>query len=494
MSIAPGPGPAALKVAAPLPDVALLPWGARTHEVVARGYRPRDATVRRSLATTDMIAVLGAFLAVLGPATASWGDAAWTLLALPAWMLLFKAYGLYEGDIKRFTHGALRDLSAVVHATLVGSVLFWLYTKVTPLPVADVGTLLTFAVVAGAGILGLRIVARRALRLVLGPERAVIIGDSASIPLLARKLRTHGEYGVELVGAIGGGEAIDTAALPRLGHPSTFDLADVAARHRIDRVILAGSDAIAGTLADLVRRAHRIGLKVDYLPHPLEVVGAGVEVDDIEGVAVFGLYPPVLCRSSRCVKRAMDIVGAAALLILTAPLMLVIAAAVKLDSPGPALFRQQRIGRGGRRFRIAKFRTMVVGAEARTEQLRALSRDPHWLLLDRDPRITRVGALLRVSSLDELPQLWSVLKGDMSLVGPRPLVEAEDRRITGWGRGRLDLTPGLTGLWQVLGRTSIPFEEMVKLDYIYVTNWSAWGDVQLLLRTLGVLLTRRGAN
>jgi lipopolysaccharide/colanic/teichoic acid biosynthesis glycosyltransferase len=190
----------------------------------------------------------------------------------------------------------------------------------------------------------------------------------------------------------------------------------------------------------------------------------------------------------------MDVVGALSLLLLSAPIMLLIAIAVKLDSPGPALFRHERIGRGGRRFRVAKFRTMVVGADAMTEQLRVGSRDPHWLLLDRDPRVTRVGRLLRCSSVDELPQLWSVLRGDMSLVGPRPLVEAEDRQITGWDRGRLDLTPGLTGLWQVLGRTSIPFDEMVKLDYAYVTSWSVWGDVQLLLRTVPVLLTRRGAN
>jgi lipopolysaccharide/colanic/teichoic acid biosynthesis glycosyltransferase len=190
----------------------------------------------------------------------------------------------------------------------------------------------------------------------------------------------------------------------------------------------------------------------------------------------------------------MDIVGALVLLALTAPLMALIAAAVKLDSRGPVLFRQDRIGRGGRRLKITKFRTMTTGAEALTDELRERSRDPHWLLLDTDPRVTRVGRLLRARSLDELPQLWSVLKGDMSLVGPRPLVEHEDRQITGWRRGRLDLTPGLTGLWQVLGRTCIPFEEMVKLDYIYVTNWSAWRDVQLLLRTLGVVLFARGAN
>ena len=477
MSVVPGPAPAAL-------EPGVLPWRP-AEQAVARRYRRRDATVRRSLAASDMAAVVTAFAVVLGPLTATWGHAAWSLLALPGWTMLFKAYGLYEGDIKRFTRGVLQDLPDVVHAALVGSLLFWLYTKVTPLPLVDIGTLLEFAVVAATGILTLRAVVRRIVRRTLGPERALIIGDSMSIPLLTRKLRLHREYGIEVAGVVGAAEE---------GHPAALDLADLTARYRIDRVILAGSDAIEGTLADLVRRAHRLGLKVDYLPHPLDVVGAGVEVDDIEGVAVFGLYPPVLCRSSRCVKRATDVLGAAVLLVLAAPLMLCIAAAVTLDSRGPVLFRDERIGRRGRRFRIAKFRTMVVGAEAMTEQLRGLSLDSHWLLLDRDPRITRVGRLLRRSSLDELPQLWSVLKGDMSLVGPRPLIEAEDRQITGWARGRLDLTPGLTGLWQVLGRTSIPFEEMVKLDYIYVTNWSVWRDVQLLLRTLPVVLTRRGAN
>jgi len=180
--------------------------------------------------------------------------------------------------------------------------------------------------------------------------------------------------------------------------------------------------------------------------------------------------------------------------VLAAPVMLAVAVAVKRDSAGPILFRHKRVGRGGRPLRVPKFRTMVVDAEALRAPLLARSRDPHWLLLDDDPRVTRLGRVLRRTSLDELPQLWSVLKGDMSLVGPRPLVEDEDRQITGWGRGRLDLTPGLTGLWQVLGRTSIPFEEMVKLDYVYVTNWSLWGDVMLLLRTLPVLLTKRGAN
>jgi lipopolysaccharide/colanic/teichoic acid biosynthesis glycosyltransferase len=170
------------------------------------------------------------------------------------------------------------------------------------------------------------------------------------------------------------------------------------------------------------------------------------------------------------------------------------AVAIKLDSRGPVLFRQERIGRSGGRFALLKLRTMSADAESRRAQLLAQSKDPGWLHLERDPRITRVGKALRHTSIDELPQLWNVLKGDMSLVGPRPLIAEEDSRVDEWARGRLDLTPGITGLWQVLGRTSIPFEEMIRLDYLYVTNWSLWGDVRLILRTLPVVLRRSGAN
>jgi lipopolysaccharide/colanic/teichoic acid biosynthesis glycosyltransferase len=137
---------------------------------------------------------------------------------------------------------------------------------------------------------------------------------------------------------------------------------------------------------------------------------------------------------------------------------------------------------------------MVTDAEAQVESLRARSAHSAWLMLDHDPRVTRVGRFLRKASVDELPQLWNVLRGEMSLVGPRPMPLDTDAQINGWGRRRLDLTPGITGLWQVLGRTTIPFDEMIKLDYLYVTNWSLWGDVKLLLRTVFVVMNRRGAN
>jgi exopolysaccharide biosynthesis polyprenyl glycosylphosphotransferase len=494
MSATGTPVPVTAELVPRIPDVGLLPWPCEDTAELAHCYRPRDAVVRRGLAAADTAALMVAVLAVLAPATRDWTLALWALALVPGWVALLRAYGLYDGDIKRFSRGMLQDLPGALHAVLVCSLLTWAALGWSSAGPVSSDVIIVFSLVLGAGLIALRAAARRAMHRMLGPERALIIGDSASIPLLGRKLAAHQEYGVVLVGVVSGTEPVVAGGPPRLGDPADLDLAAVATAHRLDRVILAGSRAIPGALADLVRTSHRLGLKVDYLPHPMEVLGTGVEVDDIEGVTVFGLYPPVLCRSSRALKRAMDIVGAAVLLLLTAPLLLLIAIAVRLDSPGPALFRHERIGRGGRRFSIAKFRTMVVGAEAMAEELLAQSRDPDWLLLDDDPRVTRIGGWLRRSSFDELPQLWSVLRGDMSLVGPRPLVPSEDRRITGWGRRRLDLTPGLTGLWQVLGRTSIPFEEMVKLDYTYVTTWSVWGDLQLLLRTLPVLVTRRGAN
>jgi lipopolysaccharide/colanic/teichoic acid biosynthesis glycosyltransferase len=190
----------------------------------------------------------------------------------------------------------------------------------------------------------------------------------------------------------------------------------------------------------------------------------------------------------------MDVLGGGLALLLLAPLMAAAAIAIKLDSRGPALFRQERIGKGCRRFTLNKFRTMVTDAEQRLDELCRFSEDRHWLKIDHDPRITRVGRFLRLTSLDELPQLWNVLRADMSLVGPRPLVASEDEQITGYARIRLHLAPGITGPWQVLGRTNIPFEEMVKLDYLYAANWSLWTDVKLLLKTIPAVLFRRGAN
>jgi exopolysaccharide biosynthesis polyprenyl glycosylphosphotransferase len=272
------------------------------------------------------------------------------------------------------------------------------------------------------------------------------------------------------------------------------NVADIALRHGATRLVVSHSELSEDQVVDAVRRCKGLALKVSLLPQVFDALGPSVEIDDVEGVTLLGINPPVLGRSSRVMKRCLDIAGAAVLGLFLSPLLIAVAIAIKLDSPGPVFFRQRRVGKGGERFDVLKFRTMHVDAEARRQELFAQSIDPNWLHLENDPRITRVGRRLRHLSIDELPQLWNVLRGEMSLVGPRPLIESEDEMIGGWGRSRLDLTPGLTGIWQVLGRTNIPFEEMVKLDYLYVTNWSLWTDIRLLLRTPVAVFTRRGVN
>jgi exopolysaccharide biosynthesis polyprenyl glycosylphosphotransferase len=392
---------------------------------------------------------------------------------------LFKAYGLYDRDVKRISHASLDDVPWLFHAMLVGSLLLFAYSKATPPGSMAVSSLALFAATGAVAVVALRALARRVARHALGPERVLLVGEGDPIAVLARKICTHPEYGLDVVDIIS---------------RSGLGLGDVVSRRGVERVVVSHHDLREDELLDFLHRCRTLGVKVNVLPRPFDAIGPSVEIDDVEGVTVLGINPPVLPRSSRLLKRAMDVAGAVAGLLLTAPLLVAIGAAIKLDSPGPVLFQQRRIGQGGREFRLVKFRTMVADAEQRHEGLLSQSRDPGWLMLDNDPRVTRVGRVLRDWSVDELPQLWNVLKGEMSLVGPRPLIESEDRQLLGWRRSRVDLTPGLTGLWQVLGRTRIPFEEMVKLDYLYVTNWSLWTDVRLILRTFPSVLRRTGVN
>jgi lipopolysaccharide/colanic/teichoic acid biosynthesis glycosyltransferase len=214
----------------------------------------------------------------------------------------------------------------------------------------------------------------------------------------------------------------------------------------------------------------------------------------VDGISLRGgpfVAAPLL---QRALKRGIDVIVACVALVLLAPLMAFIALAIRFDSHGQSLFRQARIGRDGRHFRVLKFRTMVADAEQMRTALLSRSRDANWLHLDQDPRITRIGRLLRLTSLDELPQLWNVLTGDMSLVGPRPLIPSEHDRVTEWARLREELRPGLSGLWQVSGRTAVSFEGMLALDRLYATHWSLRTDLGILLRTPWVVVTRKGAN
>jgi exopolysaccharide biosynthesis polyprenyl glycosylphosphotransferase len=245
----------------------------------------------------------------------------------------------------------------------------------------------------------------------------------------------------------------------------------------------------------LLRSVRRPDVQISIVPRYFEIFTSNAFIDDVEGMPVVTLPPMRLGRSSRLLKRGFDVAISSTALLLLSPLLLAIAVAIKLDSRGGVIYRQPRRGRNGSTFTIAKFRTMAAGAEARRADVLHLNEvdGPLFKVKQGDPRVTRIGGFLRRYSLDELPQLWNVVRGDMSLVGPRPFVVYEADQITGWATRRLDTTPGITGLWQVLGRNDIPFDEMVKLDYIYVTNWSLMWDLKILCQTIPVVLGKRGA-
>jgi exopolysaccharide biosynthesis polyprenyl glycosylphosphotransferase len=261
----------------------------------------------------------------------------------------------------------------------------------------------------------------------------------------------------------------------------------------VERVVIAFSTLSHDDLLDVISTSKQLDMKVSIVPRLFEAVGHAVEIDQVEGMMLLGMRAVMRTKSSLMLKRWIDVLVSAIGLILLSPLLLAIAAAIKLTSRGPVLFSQWRIGRDEQAFRMLKFRTMYTGSDALKESLAHLNKaDGPMFKIPGDPRVTPAGRLLRRYSLDELPQLWNVLRGEMSLVGPRPLVPDEDDHVLGRHRARLDITPGLTGPWQVMGRTAIPFSEMVKLDYLYVAEWSLWNDLKLLIRTAPVVLAGRG--
>jgi len=262
-------------------------------------------------------------------------------------------------------------------------------------------------------------------------------------------------------------------------------------------VIFAFSNDRHDEIVDLIRTLSELNVCIDVVPRLFALLGRNTNVHNVEGLPLVALPRPAFPRSTLLIKRTTDIVLASAGLVVLAPLFVVVAALIKLDSPGPVLFRQTRMGEGGKTFELFKFRTMAVDAEARKAEIAGLNKhvledgDPRLFKVPDDPRVTRVGRPLRRYSLDELPQLVNVLRGEMSLVGPRPLILEEDRHVVDWRRRRLHVRPGITGLWQVSGRDDISFEEMVELDYRYVADWSLVDDLGLLLRTLPAVVRER---
>jgi exopolysaccharide biosynthesis polyprenyl glycosylphosphotransferase len=461
----------------------------------ARSVR-RDAIFRRALIGADALATVVALAAVGlaggGPAL-SWV----ALAALPTVVLVAKLLGLYDRDELVFHKSTLDEAPLLFHLAALFTLSAWLLEGLLVTGPFGRAQALVLWGTFFAAVVGGRMVARRLARAAAPVERCLIMGPARARTRYAAKL-SRSQRRTEVVGFL----PLENERRSRHRHAardrrkrdlSPFDVDGVIRELDVHRVvIIPGTDAGTDTMLEAITRTKALGVKVSILPRMFEVVGSSVEFDDLEGVTVLGVRAFGLSRSSHAIKRGFDVLGSGAALLFLTPVLAVIALAIKATSPGPVLFRQLRVGQGGDAFEILKFRSMVVGADRQRARLEEFNESEGLFKLSSDPRVTRVGRLLRRTSLDELPQLLNVLRGDMSLVGPRPLIPAEDRRIEGRHRGRLALTPGMTGPWQLLGPTLVPLEDMVIMDYRYGANWSLWLDVKVLLRTIGHVCRRRG--
>ncbi|HEX2112407.1 MAG TPA: sugar transferase [Gaiellaceae bacterium] len=272
------------------------------------------------------------------------------------------------------------------------------------------------------------------------------------------------------------------------------DIARIVATRRVDEVIIADADVEGAELLEIVEEAHRSGVRVRVAPKTTELLLERAEYVPDQGLPLFELKPPVFAGTDWVVKRAFDLTVSAALLALGFPLWALLAAAIKLTSPGPVLYRDRRVGVNEDEFSMLKFRTMYIDAPTRQTQLEdANEADGVLFKIRKDPRVTPAGALLRRFSLDEVPQLLNVLRGEMSLVGPRPLPLRDYRKLEDWHRKRYLVLPGMTGLWQISGRSNLGFDDLVRLDFYYIENWSIWLDISILLKTIPAVMSRRGA-
>jgi exopolysaccharide biosynthesis polyprenyl glycosylphosphotransferase len=456
-------------------------------------FRRLGAVLRRLLALGDW----GALLAVLCLITVSSsstdvGDLFWMVLFSPAWVIVVKLQGLYDNDHRRLRHSTLDELPSLVTATVLATLVLDALMAISPAgplsPAAAIGIgvgtfLLSFSLRGTLRFLWHRLTAE-ATGLVIGPAKAA--------DLVARRVSTHPETRLALVGYLAPAAEAEARELPRLGSPG--DISRIAREHAIERVVVTEPEMSEEDAERLIEECKVEGLALTFLPQHYGLLGPGIELNRLAELPVLDFRfsdPP---RSTVAMKRVMDVVISALLLVVTAPVLLAIAVWILIDDGRPVFFRQRRAGREGEPFTMVKFRTMVADAEQRLPELVDIeSLDQPAFKIPDDPRVTRSGRSLRRTSLDELPQLWNVLKGQMSLVGPRPEEESVVALYDERQRSRLAVKPGMTGPMQVYGRSDLTFEERLAMERDYLDNLSLLTDLAILLRTPRALVRGEGA-
>jgi exopolysaccharide biosynthesis polyprenyl glycosylphosphotransferase len=467
--------------------------------------RPILSLVRRALSVALLVGLdlvglaLGIYLAlvirqiVYGELDIFWNllwqqEREWLQFVAPITILIFAQAGLYRRRERR--PGAGRILASLIVVALV----VLAFGIGTGYEFTTSGLIPTSVVVSTATIGLLRAaydsVALEVMRAAGFRRRVVLVGEGETLARLRRSLAaTRSGLAYEFVGAVA---SEPSPGLRLLG--GREDLPEVLEQVQPDEVVLAEADFDERTVLEVVEQAHRKGIKVRLAPATTELLVQRGEYVPGEGAPLFELRPPVLTGWDWAVKRAFDMVVAALVAVLLLPLWLLIALAVKLDSRGPVFYVDRRIGLGEREFGMLKFRTMMAGAAEIQPDLEDVNEAGGALFKIRDdPRVTRVGRVLRRLSLDEVPQIVNVLRGEMSLVGPRPLPLRDYRLLEDWHRARYAVLPGMTGLWQISGRSGLTFDDLVRLDFAYLENWSIWLDVTIIAKTIPAIITRRGA-
>jgi exopolysaccharide biosynthesis polyprenyl glycosylphosphotransferase len=496
--------PAEMSREAPKPPTADRDVRASRLYLLSRG--PIVSSLRRLASVVALVLLdvaglaLGIYVAlVLRQIVAGHGDVLWGLLwregpaewlkfVAPITVLVFAQSGLYRQRELRPGPGRILACLIVVALIVLAFGLGTGYDFTTS------GLIPTSVVVSAVAIGLLRAAYESAsleiMRAAGIRRRVVLVGAGESLARLRSSLSSaRGGLGFEFVGVVAPEEV---PGFRLLG--SRAELPLVLDQVRPDEVILTEADFDERTVLEIVEQAHRQGVKVRLAPDTTELLVQRGEYVPGQGAPLFELRPPVLTGWDWSVKRSFDLVVSALIVVLGLPLWLLIAAAIKLDSRGPVFFVDRRIGVGEREFGMLKFRTMVAGAEAQQAELEEANEAEGALFKIReDPRVTRVGRLLRRFSLDEIPQVVNVVKGEMSLVGPRPLPLRDYRLLEDWHRARYRVLPGMTGLWQISGRSGLSFDDLVRLDFTYLENWSIWLDVSIIAKTIPAVLMRRGA-
>ena len=423
------------------------------------------------------------------------------LVAIVFTLLVYFARGVYQVS-RKVSWGDYIPLIVTSFGTAIaGVILFAFFIQFSPsraiyIYVLVIGTTLMLGHRLVSHLIRTRLFARG-----IGVDRAIIVGDSENARRLAQSLLGQPQWGYQLLGFVSERQELPQINVAtevgirwtdRLGAVST--LPDIVEEHRVHEVFIIEADHTPEMIGEMIERCRSMGVQFRMVPELLQISMDRVDIGEINGVPLIGVRDASIRGWSALRKRGADIILSMLLLLVLAIPAGIIALMIRRDSAGPVFYRQVRIGQYGHPFDMIKFRTMVTEADALRSQVMEESGGDARLFKDReDPRITRIGAWLRRFSLDELPQIWNVLSGEMSFVGPRPPLPREVAEYQPWHQQRLLVRPGMTGLWQVSGRSDLSFDQMVRLDLYYAENWSPWLDVKVILRTIPAVVFGRGA-